>query len=85
MTQKHRKKLWPHKSASFLKRNPPIPNHIGFPIFSQLHWLDQTAASFGGTVEAAAGQPLRYAPSGTSKWPPLGLDEYSVSAILVLD
>ena len=23
------------------------------------HWLDQTAASFGWTVEAAAGQPLR--------------------------
>ena len=23
------------------------------------HWLDQPAASFGWTVEAAAGQPLR--------------------------
>jgi len=23
------------------------------------HWLDQTAGSFGWTVEAAAGQPLR--------------------------
>ena len=25
------------------------------------HWLDQPAASFGWTVEAAAGQPLRSA------------------------